>query len=75
MTDQERRQRLAQTMIDDLADNVKRYGQIVQRAGLSAEGRRLVRASAERALDEATALRYGRKFQPTGNHGQREVRS
>lgn len=63
---------LRELEIGDLTDSIKRYQRIATQPGLSAEGQRLLRASAARCLDEATALRYGRRFQPTGGHGQRE---
>jgi hypothetical protein len=72
---EERRQRLVQLQIDDLAADVRRLARLSQKPGLSAECRQLMKHSAERKLEEGTALRYGRRFAPTGAKGKREVRT
>lgn len=64
---------LRELEIGDLTDSIKRYQRIATRPGLSAEGQRLLRASAARCLDEATVLRHGRTFRPGAlGRGQRE---
>lgn len=58
-----------------LTADLERLGRMVKRPGLSAECRRLIRQTAEQRLDEAGALKHGKKYTPKGNRGIREVRT
>lgn len=58
-----------------LTADVERLSRLVKRPGLSPECRRLMRQTAERRLDEAGAIKHGKRYTPTGSRGIREVRT
>ncbi len=60
-----------------LTADIERFSRLVKRPGLSAECRRLMAQSADQRLDEAGALKHGKKYTPGvgAGRGIREMRT